>query len=289
MEALWSDSLPDESMDPKWGKMFVLAILFHVTVFCLLLFVPDSMPTRRIPGEIYEVNLVEMPVAGPTKARAGSPNTPKKEVAPVKKVAPAQRISAPAVVEEKPVVIAKRTVPRKSEKKTEPKESPAKLIDQALAKIQKKVEAEKRNPLQEALSRIEKNVETEQQDHVGEAISGIENRVKNAGGSTPLGSGMGNWRYQMEVRDWVKNNWSYPALLSVQNEKDLEAVFVLTVKSDGKILRSRFEKKSANPLFDQSVLKAIERSDPLPPFPPGYHKSQDELEITFNLKDLSQQ
>jgi colicin import membrane protein len=39
-------------------------------------------------------------------------------------------------------------------------------------------------------------------------------------------------------------------------------------------------------LFDESVLKAIERSNPLPPFPDSYRMSQDELQITFNLSDL---
>jgi hypothetical protein len=30
----------------------------------------------------------------------------------------------------------------------------------------------------------------------------------------------------------------------------------------------------------------LERSDPLPKFPPGYKKSSEELEIRFSLKDL---
>jgi colicin import membrane protein len=88
----------------------------------------------------------------------------------------------------------------------------------------------------------------------------------------------------VEVETKIKGNWSYPVALQIQ--KDLEAVVVLKVKSDGTILRSQLKKRSSNPVFDQSVLKAIERSDPLPPFPEGYRKSHDEIEITFNLKDL---
>jgi colicin import membrane protein len=61
---------------------------------------------------------------------------------------------------------------------------------------------------------------------------------------------------------------------------------ILTVRKDGKILEHSFKKRSHNPLFDDSVLKAIQKSDPLPPFPPGYKKRNEEVEINFSLKDL---
>jgi colicin import membrane protein len=89
--------------------------------------------------------------------------------------------------------------------------------------------------------------------------------------------------YQMEVEAKIKSNWSYPIAMDKQK---LEAVAVLVVKQDGTITKTRLEKRSSSTLFDESVLKAIERSNPLPPFPESYRKSYDELEITFNLKDL---
>jgi colicin import membrane protein len=54
-------------------------------------------------------------------------------------------------------------------------------------------------------------------------------------------------------------------------------------------LKSRFKTRSSFPLFDQSVLRAVERSDPLPPFPEGYMKTSEEIEINFNLKELEEQ
>jgi colicin import membrane protein len=88
----------------------------------------------------------------------------------------------------------------------------------------------------------------------------------------------------MEVEEWVKSNWSFPVAL--EREKDLEATVLLLVKRDGTIAKTRFLKRSSNSIFDESVARAIKRSDPLPPFPEGYKKSQDEIEITFNLKEL---
>jgi colicin import membrane protein len=91
----------------------------------------------------------------------------------------------------------------------------------------------------------------------------------------------------MEVENRIKDNWSYPvALLSPGSNKDLEAIVVVRVRNNGTILKSWFKSQSSNIMFNQSVLKAIERSDPLPQFPEGYRKTYDEIEINFNLRDL---
>ena len=64
---------------------------------------------------------------------------------------------------------------------------------------------------------------------------------------------------------------------------------VVKVRSNGEILESRIKKRSSSIIFDQTVMKAIERSDPLPPFPEGYRKTYDEIEFTFNLSDLEEE
>ena len=89
--------------------------------------------------------------------------------------------------------------------------------------------------------------------------------------------------YRLEIEDVIKGNWSYPVALN--GRADLEAVIILLVRNNGSIENTRFEKKSRNTLFDESVLKAIDRSDPLPSFPKGYNKTHEEFVITFNLAD----
>ena len=87
----------------------------------------------------------------------------------------------------------------------------------------------------------------------------------------------------------IKGNWSYSVALSgPESLKDLEAIIVVKVKSNGAIMESWFKQRSSALLFDQSVLRAVERSDPLPPFPEGYRKKYDEIEINFNLSDLEE-
>lgn len=278
MEALQIKTSPDELEEPRWSKVIILSLLFHIVVFSVILFVPDSIPTRRISGAtIYEVNLVEMP----GKSRSIPPKTSNskmsREVTSSKESTTAKRISRPSK-KEKPVVIGKRVVKRKKEKRREvkkpkkPRVSPSRLIDRAVSKIEKKVKAEKNDHLAQAISKIQAREEgaAERGSVRGNAEIGITIRM-----------------YQMAVEEQIKSNWSYPvALISPKKLKDLEAIVVVKVKEDGTIMKSWFKERSSNSIFDGSVLKAIERSDPLPPFPEGYRKSYDEIEIRFNLSEL---
>jgi colicin import membrane protein len=174
--------------------------------------------------------------------------------------------------------------------------SSSKLLDKAVAKIKNKVEANEQDTarrIDQALVKIEKKVKSGEKDHLGEAISRLETRNEGASrkgfanGSSV--TGMAIDIYKSEVEDWIKSNWAYPvALTSPRNKEDLEAVVVVRAKSNGTIMKSSFTKRSSNAMFNQSVLKAIEQSDPLPPFPPGYRVTQEEFEITFNLNELEQ-
>ena len=266
MKARWMTESQD---DVKWSPVIILSVVFHLAIFSSILFIPDSFSARRsFDGIIYEVNLVEMPGGGGAKTMGGA--APKPE-AVSKPDTQAKRIEEVPKREEKPVVIAKKTLEKETPPVEKPKELPADLLNKALSKIEKKVKTE---------------------EHLDKALSSLENRAGGrkgtgqpggtGGGGPPGGTAM--QIYQMEVESLIKSNWHYPAAL--ESRKDLEAIVVLAVKSDGTILKTRFEKRSADVLFDESVSKAIERSNPLPPFPEGYRMTHDEIEINFNLKDL---
>jgi colicin import membrane protein len=280
------------ALEQGWGKMVVASILFHVVIFSAVLFVPGSMPTRAVQGVVYEVNLVEMGgdrLPKPGKSAVPPSEKSQEKVSISKKTEPVKRI-APPKQQEKALVIAKKTV-EKEEAKKKPEIPPSKRIEEAVSKIQKKVAAEQKDHLQKALSEIEKKVDSENQDRVSEAISRLQGRISAPGreGVGPAGGGVTGKImeiYILQVTERIRENWSYPATLALEQDKDLEAVFVLRVNNEGKILMSWFDKKSSNGLFDQSVAKAIERSNPLPPFPPSYHRSEEEFEITFNLREM---
>lgn len=253
----------------------VISMFLHLFLFSAILFVPESFPTKRpYQGIVYDVRLVEMPRGGGEK-KAGPPAPSKKEGKTViKKATPTKRIAAPKK-ETKPVVIAKRTVKKETAKVEKPKTSPSQLIDQAISRIERKVKTEeKKDHVEQAISRLEKDTKDS-----GVAGGGEERGGFDAGGMPML-------IYRMEVEDWIKSNWSYPVALD--NAQDIEAIVVLKVERDGSILSKHFDRQSGVAIFDESVMKAIERSDPLPPFPEGYRKSHEEFIISFNLKDLQE-
>jgi TonB family protein len=86
--------------------------------------------------------------------------------------------------------------------------------------------------------------------------------------------------YRALVNEKIESNWVLPERLSRETE-DLEAVVVVRARRDGTVFDINFEKKSGNSYFDDSVLKAILKSKPFPPFPDIYSPQEEEIVIRF--------
>ena len=259
-----------DDMDMKWHPMIVVSICLHLALFSTILFIPESMSARDIKGIVYEVNLVDMPGGKELKPRDPGPAIIERSKTVIKKSAGTRRIQIPQKKPKKPLVIAKRTIKRKSTKTKKPKITSSQQINRAIAKIEKRVQSEEvKSPIDKAISKLE----SEERSRGGSGTQG--------GGTV---SGISMRIYQMEIETRIKGNWSYPVAL--QGPKTLEAIVLLKVKNNGTILSSLFKTRSRNAVFDESVSKAIEKSNPLPPFPEGYRKSYEEIEINFNLRDL---
>ena len=296
MTATWS-MVNSNFKEDRWVRMMALSFCFHLVIFSTFLFAPQTrIHFPSMEERVYHVELVEPPKGiGSGKEGKGSVSIAKrKEKSRIVKTK-ARRI---AVKKKKSVsVIAKRVSSKPITRERKKDFSAAELVDQAISKIEKKVKEEETDDLEKALSRIERKVKSDTTNQSVKTMDKPEEGVKTShkGGTSGIfgmssGIGKGIQLYQMRIEDAIKNNWSYPvALINAERKKIPEAVIIITVRNDGKILKAWFRKKSSNPLFDDSVLKAIERSDPLPGFPPGYVKSYDEVEINFSLKDLIQQ
>lgn len=294
MQALGIESIVRQGGEPRWSVTIICSLLLHLLLFSVIFFVPEATPTRRIRGEVYEVNLVNLPKAKPVQQTRKAPETRVTTKPKAEKVidpAPAARISRPKEPA-KPVVIAKRTIEKKkSQKPKKPKISPSKRIDQALARIEKdaedKAETRPAKPKANKKPQVDKAKESK---HLDQALASLEGKYREAlkeEATEGPDSGITMRIYQIAVEDWIKSNWAYPvALEDPEEQRELVAVVRLEVSYDGTILKSWFKKRSTSTIFDQSVLKAVKKSDPLPPFPEGYRKTREEIEIRFNLGDL---
>jgi colicin import membrane protein len=104
-------------------------------------------------------------------------------------------------------------------------------------------------------------------------------------GSTDAGQiSLARRLYYTEVWNVIRREW----VLDTNRLKGqrLEAVVILVVRRDGKILNYRFEKKSGNALLDESAERAVRKVDTLPPFPKIFNPSQEEIGIRFRPEDL---
>jgi TonB family protein len=92
--------------------------------------------------------------------------------------------------------------------------------------------------------------------------------------------------YRALVNEKIESNWALPERLSRGKDK-LEAVVVVRVRRDGTVFDIQFEQKSGDSYFDDSVLKAVLKSKPFPPFPDIYSPKEEEIVIRFAPKKLS--
>ncbi len=259
--------------------MFLLSFLIHLAVFSLVFLVPESAPTRSLKGVIYEVNLVELPKAGKPGRHVGrKPVRPKKGIVLRRTRSRVRRLRS-AKAKEKPIVIAKKRIKLRRKRVKKIDKISDKTLEEALAKLEKKVKTQEQQKLEssqveKAISKIQKQVKEQASEPTGEG----------SGGAPP---GIALRVYKMEVEDRIKSNWAYPVgITDEEKRKGLEAIVVLIVKRDGTISEYHFKKRSNDPFFDESVTKAIEKSNPLPPFPEGYVKSSEQIEINFNLSEF---
>jgi colicin import membrane protein len=303
-------------MEQRWTKMFVISIVLHLALCSLVLFVPEPSFYHKAPSVVYEVDLVEMPagkMSGPAIGAAGK-RAPAKALSAPPKATPAKRLSPPKP-EAKPVVIAKKEIQTKPQPlKSVPEPAVTKRLDKPSEIIPKKVEENKKQTEQndqelinKALSKVAAKVRSSadeksppapgQSPGTGKATArgaGGTGGTGGAGGGAAGGQGSGNrialGLYRAEVMAKVTNNWSYPAALNgPKNKNDCEAIVVVTASSDGTISDVELKHSSGNPIFDESVLKAIKRSEPLPRLPEGYTQQSEEIEFTFNLSEMENQ
>ncbi len=256
--------------DIRWTPMISLSFLIHAAIFLFIIYMPDISSCGRVQNrDIYEVNLVEIPENLLKEKPAANPVT-NDSVNTQKTETRAKKIAAPVKTKDTRT-IAKRTVDRKKSEPEKPEISSSQMIDRAISRIEKKVQPEDTG-----------------KDYIEEAISKLENQAPSngsrAGKKDASSDGIIIRLYQARVESWIKSNWSYP--VAVSSRKRLEAIINLKVKQNGTIVESLFTRRSGDNIFDQSVMKAVEKSNPLPPFPEGYRKTYEEFEINFNLKDL---
>jgi len=111
-------------------------------------------------------------------------------------------------------------------------------------------------------------------------VFSLLNDAPNRSNALSLGLPSGTLSYAERIRRVVKSN----LLVSDDNlPDDISAVVKVLLGPDGAVLRATLEKSSGVKTYDDAVLKAIERSSPLPLEKPGQVGTKT-IVLTFRPK-----
>lgn len=257
--------------DGKWPSI-ALAALVHVALAVFLFF---GVRWQSQPPAAVQVTLVPMPPSTartvtqvppkPVPKPAPQPEpkpepkpTPKPEPKPEPKPAPKPEPKAPEI----------KTPEKKPEKKTEPKPEPKptpkpvpKPVPKPTPKPVDKARVIEENRMDELLA-MDAQKAREAELLRQEAMSAARNR--------------GLQTYIDKIRGKVRANLVRPPGLT----GNPEAVFVVTQGPGGIVLDIRLKKSTGNPILDDAIKRAIQKSDPLPqPDDPSLFSRT--LELTF--------
>ena len=90
--------------------------------------------------------------------------------------------------------------------------------------------------------------------------------------------------YLLAVRNRIGQNWGAPAGLVTHGEPVRCTVF-FRIDRLGRITDANLEQSSGVPFFDQSAVRAVNVSSPLPPLPAGYGESSLGVHFGFQYTD----
>jgi colicin import membrane protein len=280
---------------PRW---LVVSFLLHVGLIACLFVVP-MLPSPAGPVHpVYVVDLIGGEKIGgtnlgteltpPAKQTSKAPEAEKapaipetkKEIKkePVEKVKPVEKKAPP---EEKLVVKEKtKTEPVKKEAAKETKED-TKAESASADSVRERL-------LQSAVERAKARGETSQKSAKGEILSSGSGEGEGAAalgsggrGGPGIVKGVDFVIYQNRMLSTIKENWAW-----VGQRGNLKVVVHFGIKENGEIVGLKIVQPSGDPSYDESVLRAVKKSSPLPAPPESYRKDFADVELTVRPKDL---
>ena len=233
----------------RFAGAFMVSVVLHLALVALG-FLGQHLSGGAPPEpRIIDVSLVALPGPGsPEPEEPASPETPVIEPE-IEETAP-----PPEPVKKKPPKkVAEK--PRKDVAGEKKKKEP---IDNRLKELRERVEQEPRDDLQRALARLQEKVKQGPPSDL----------YKRSGpGVGTYGAPMTPYEeYLVRIAGIIQRNWSFTPRL-IRSGEVVEAYVALTIQPGGSISNVTFDRESVSEYFDDTVLKAIEKSSPLPPVP----------------------
>jgi colicin import membrane protein len=287
--------LPAADGEDKLSKWLFFSFLFH-SALILALFVVPFLPSDSRPSyPIYTVDLVGGEKLGGNNLGTELSPSPVPKAVPKKTV---EEVPAPPVREakqeskpEKVKPVEKETPPeekvvlKEATKKTPPKKEPAKETKSEANADEAALDRVRERLLQAAVDRAKNR--TEGAEKSSQTISSGSGEGDGAAALGPGGRGGGVVKgmefiiYENRMLSSIKDNWAW-----VGQKTSLRVVVHFSIKENGEITGLKIVQPSGDPSYDESVLRAVKKSSPLPPPPESSRKDFADVELTFRPKDL---
>jgi len=278
---------------PKWVTFSLIA---HCSLLLLFVVAPFSSSPRLSTNPVYTVDLVGgerigrtsfgTDLGGPAKknlkvAEAPTPvNPPKKEVRLEKAEKP--KLAAKKPVEDEKVAL------REKVKKEPSKKEPTKESKEEGRTETASADSVRERLIKTAAERASAGTGSAQKLSKGEAFStgsgeGVGGSALGAGGRGGPGivKGMDYVIYQNRMLSTIKNNWVW-----VGPRSNIKVVVHFNIKDNGEIVGLKIVQSSGNSSYDDSVLRAVRKSSPLPALTDNIRNGFSEVELAFRPEDL---
>ncbi len=264
--------------DPKFGRLLLVSLIVHGLIWAAFSGSWLGSSSRPKPP-VYTVDLVHKPVLNPQAGRPDPRPAKKPKAAAVKR-------KAPVVIPPTPKVSAKPAV--------KPKAKPVKAVKpKPVPKPAAKPDQRKQQKVQSALDEIrERQARQTERDALKDKLAKLRDSVGAAAtvpADVPVGmlDGQGNEAGVAVVafiQEFIQQNWALsPYLLDQSRLANFEAKTSLSYSKAGKLMSYRVDHLSGNKQFDDSLKRAIIKSQQLPQALP----KDLNLVVIFNLKDMA--
>ena len=262
----------DFHKDPKFGRLLLVSLVVHGLIWAGFAGDWFGSSTRPEPP-VYYVDLIHKPVLNPQAGRPDPRPAKKPQAAPVKRAVinpPAPKKQARPEV--KPLVKPAPAARPKPVPKPDPRQQ--QQVKSAIDEIRERQAREaERDALKDKLAKLRESAAAAATVSTDVPIGMPDGTGDEAGVSAVA-----------FVQAFIQQNWALsPYLLDQSRLANIEAKTKLIYAADGRLKSFRIENPSGNAQFDDSLKKAIIKSQQLPqPLPKDL-----ELVVIFNLKEMA--
>ena len=286
-------ALRRERPKARFLKTAGISFLIHIALIAVFSLTPWHTIIQAQPA-VYSVTLTSIPLPAPEPVRPIPPPEPKVEKAKAVEKPPPP---PPEKKIEKPkkddIVVKVKKPPKQEEKPLEKEKTPNKSLREALEDVSKKKALDEIN--KRIASRREPEKKAEERPPVRPSVAPPA-PVTPAAPSAPaprVTAPQSLSRHELDSKlneyyglIWakIKEEWTIPQNL-FKEMVDLEVIVVVIIGKDGRIQKCFYDKRSGNPQYDDTAMRAIKKADPLPSIPKELNEDTLEVGCRFTAED----